>query len=110
MADHQQPSAMGGPDRLRSLRLRFGECAVGGGRKRRPGVGASLRRVRILGAGHYRPGCWRGLYGRLPFHSLASRFSAWSDATTTEELEWTCALVLMLFVINLPLRSAAIAL
>ena len=38
------------------------------------------------------------------FHSIPWRaVFCVSDATTTEELEWTCALVLMLFVINLPL-------
>jgi hypothetical protein len=42
--------------------------------KRRPGVSAPLRRVCILGAGHHRPNYWNGLYRRLPFHSLASRF------------------------------------
>ena len=64
----------GSPDRFRFRRQCSGKCAVGGGRKRRPGVGASLRRVCILGAGHHRPNYWRGPYGRLPFHSLASHF------------------------------------
>ena len=75
MADYQQPSTVGVPDRFWSFWQCVGISAVGDSRKQRPRVGAPLYGVRVLGASHDCSGYWGGPRGHLPFYSLAIRFS-----------------------------------
>ena len=102
VADLKQPSALGGPDRFWSRRQRVGECAVGGGRKRRPGsarhyAASAFWALCTIALGHW--SCFIAAFHSIPWRAV---FRV-SDAASTQELESTCALVLMLFVIDLPL-------
>jgi O-antigen/teichoic acid export membrane protein len=102
VANHQQSPALAGSDRLRRCRECVGECPVGSGRKRRSGGGTPLHDVRILDAvaialviGVVFAATFRLIPWQAVFHV--------SDAASIHELKVTCALVLGLLVLNLPL-------